>query len=160
VTAGESSPVGADLSVRVAGVGLLILACGPAWVARSALATIPGDYDGGPLSHVAVAVPAFALAVGMVYYGLQVWGVRAVWCGAAAARCVAAFGVDRAAGGGVGPDGRGGGRRRGLRRSLRAALTRAQGRGMVEGACRAASSKRSKLDLKRKALKWLNALEA
>jgi len=31
---------------------------------------------------------------------------------------------------------------------------------MVEGACRAASSKRSKLDLQRKALEWLNAFEA
>jgi len=84
VTGGESPPVGAELSVRVAGVGLLILACGPAWVSRSALATIPGDYDGGPLSHVAVAVPALALAVAIVYYGLQVWGAGAVWCGAAA----------------------------------------------------------------------------
>ena len=91
MTGGESPPVGADLPVRAAGVGLLILACGPAWVARSALATIPGDYDGGPLSHVAVAVPAFALAVGMVYYGLQVWGVRAVWCGAAALLLPAAW---------------------------------------------------------------------
>lgn len=41
-----------------------------------------------------------------------------------------------------------------------AVLTRAQGRGMVEGACRAASSKWSKLDLQRKALEWLSVLEA
>ncbi len=61
------------LALSAGAVALAVLACLPAWAARSALATIPGDEDSGALYHVQGAVVAFAFAVVLMQVALRVW---------------------------------------------------------------------------------------
>lgn len=82
--------------MRAGGLVLALLACGPAWAARSALATIPGDEDSGPAGHLIVAVAMLAIAIGLVWAALWAWrgGVRgriAGWDSAAAVLLPAAW---------------------------------------------------------------------